>query len=65
VDTTIKSALSKDYKITVVADGHTTADRLNITAEKVIQYYNWLWDDMTPTRYKIKVVSTAELPELA
>jgi nicotinamidase-related amidase len=65
IDTTIKSALSKDYKITVVADGHTTADRPQITAEQVINHHNWLWDDMTATRYKIRVVSTAELLELA
>ena len=64
VDTTIKSALSKDYRITVVADGHTTANRREITAEQVINHYNWLWNDMTPTKYKIRVVNTAELLEL-
>jgi nicotinamidase-related amidase len=31
VDATIKSALSKDYDITVIEDGHTTADRPYIT----------------------------------
>lgn len=33
----------------VVADGHTTADRPIIPARQVIQYFNWLWSEMTPT----------------
>ncbi len=61
VDTTIKSALSKDYKVTVISDAHTTASRLHIHAENVIEYYNWLWADMTPTRHKIRVVTTEAL----
>ncbi len=55
VDDTIKSALTRDYSITVVADGHTTADRPMIPARQVIQYFNWLWSEMTPTIGGIKV----------
>ncbi len=55
VDATLKSALASDYFITVVADGHTTADRPMISARQVIQYFNWLWSEMTPTRGGIKV----------
>lgn len=55
VDATIKSALTKDYSITVVADGQTTADRPMIPARQVIQYFNWLWSEMTPTQGMIKV----------
>ena len=61
VDSTIKSALSKDYNITVVANGHTTANRPQITAEQVINHYNWLWDDMTATKYKIIVQDTSDI----
>jgi len=64
IDTTIKSALSKDYRITVAEDGHTTADRPHINAQTVIKHYNWLWDDQTPTKYKITVVKTSELLKL-
>ena len=60
VDTTIKSAVSKDYRVTVIKDGHTTADRPHLTAPAVIQYYNWLWADMTPTISKIQVLETNE-----
>jgi nicotinamidase-related amidase len=59
VDTTIKSAFSKDYSITVIADGHTTADRPGMDAASVITYFNWLWADMTPTKSAIKVVDCA------
>jgi nicotinamidase-related amidase len=56
IDATIKSALSRDYNITVVADAHTTASRPHIDAETVINHYNWLWADMTPTAHRIEVV---------
>lgn len=60
VDTTVKSALSKDYQVTVIADAHTTADRPVGPAAKVIEHYNWLWADMTPTKYPLEVKSAAE-----
>ena len=49
VDTTIKSALSKDYIITVAEDCHTASDRPLMSAPDVIQYFNWLWKNMLPT----------------
>jgi nicotinamidase-related amidase len=61
VDATIKSAVSKDYHVTVVEDGHTTADRPHLNAPTVIQHYNWLWADMTPTSSKIQVIKTNDL----
>lgn len=61
VDSTIKSALTKDYRVTVVADGHTTADRPYVAARTVIDHYNWLWADMTPTAHKIAVVPTEDI----
>lgn len=58
IDATIKSALSKEYKVTVVADGHTTACRPHADAQTVINHYNWVWSDMSPTRYKMEVIKT-------
>lgn len=55
VDATIKSALTKDYSITVAADGHTTADRPMIPARQVIEYFNWLWSEMTSTGGTVRV----------
>ena len=61
VDTTISSALNKDYKVTVVKDAHTTADRPHMDAESVIKHYNWIWDNMIPTKHKLRVVECEEL----
>jgi nicotinamidase-related amidase len=61
VDTTIKSAFSKEYDITVIEDGHTTANRPHLTATALIEHYNWLWADMTPISSKIRVIKTKDL----
>nr|WP_294859628.1 cysteine hydrolase family protein [uncultured Fluviicola sp.] len=63
VDSTVKSALTKDFKVTIISDGHTTASRPFIDAETTINHYNWLWADMTPTKYKLTVVKTKELTD--
>ncbi|WP_024771027.1 isochorismatase family protein [Aquimarina macrocephali] len=55
VESTVQSALTKDYNITVVEDGHTTGDRPHLKAEKVIEHYNWVWQNMIPTKGKIDV----------
>ena len=56
VDSTVKSAITKDYKVTVISDGHTTGDRKKIPAKLLIEHYNWIWSDMSPTIAKIQVV---------
>jgi hypothetical protein len=61
VDTTIKSAHSKDYKLTVISDSHTTGDRPNFPASSLINYYNWIWSCLTPTKEKIVVASAEEI----
>ena len=61
VESTIQSALTKDYNITVVADGHTTGERPHLKAEKVIEHYNWVWQNMIPTKGKIEVKTLTEI----
>jgi len=61
VESTIQSALTKDYKIVVVEDGHTTGDRPHLTAKEVIEHYNWVWRNMIPTKGKIEVKSFNEI----
>jgi nicotinamidase-related amidase len=56
VDSTIKSALVNDFNIIVIKDGHTTADRPNLNSKQVIDHYNWIWSEMTPTKGTIKVI---------
>ena len=58
VESTIQSALTKDFIITVVEDGHTTGERPNLKAEQVIEHYNWVWKNMIPTKGKINVEKT-------
>ena len=57
VEATIQSALVKDYKITIIKDAHTTADRPFMSAESVVEHYNWVWENMTPVNGKIEVMS--------
>lgn len=61
VESTIQSALTKDYNITVVSDGHTTGERPHLTAEKVIEHYNWVWKNMIPTKGRIEVKNVEEI----
>ena len=61
VNATLHSALVKDYDIVVVKDAHTTADRPTLTAEQIIEFHNWLWENLTPTGGRIRVMTTDEL----
>jgi nicotinamidase-related amidase len=40
-----------------VKDAHTTADRPNLKAKQVIDHYNWIWSEMTPTKGRINVIA--------
>ena len=64
VESTIQSALTKDFDITVVEDGHTTGERPNLKAEQVIKHYNWVWQNMIPTKGKIKVEKAEKIKRL-
>lgn len=61
VESTVQSALTKDYNITVVSDGHTTGERPHLTAKKVIEHYNWVWQNMIPTKGNIEVKTLEEI----
>jgi nicotinamidase-related amidase len=45
VDTTVRSALARRYRTVVPIDGHTTADRPYLSAEKIIEHHNAVWAD--------------------
>ena len=45
VDTTGRSALARRYATIVPADGHTTANRPHLPAEKIIEHHNAIWAD--------------------
>ena len=56
VDSTVKSALTKDYNVTLISDAHTTEGTPDLSSKQVIDHYNWLWKNLTQTKYKIKVI---------
>ncbi|MET4081354.1 nicotinamidase-related amidase [Pedobacter sp. UYP30] len=58
VEAAIQSALTKEYNILVVEDGHTTGNRPHLKAEKIIEHYNWVWQNMLPTKGHIRVDKT-------
>jgi nicotinamidase-related amidase len=57
VDTTIRSAASKNYEVVVVADGHTTKDRPHLDAITIIKHHNWMWENLILPRSKVKVLN--------
>jgi nicotinamidase-related amidase len=56
VNATIHSALLHDYDLVILSDCHTTADRPSLDARTVIEFHNWLWAELTPTKGTIKVM---------
>ena len=61
VESTLQSALVKDFKVIAVADGHTTADRPHLKAEQVIAHHNYIWADLIATQGYVKVQSFAQI----
>lgn len=61
VDTTVRAALSLDYEVVVVADGHTTADRPHLDACSIIRHHNWMWEGLIHPRRRVEVLPTEEI----
>ncbi len=56
VDTTIRSAASKNLSITVIKDCHTTGNRPHLNAAEIIEHHNWIWENMIVPETEINVV---------
>lgn len=61
VDTTVRAAISHDYKVSVAADAHTTANRPQIDAATLIHHHNCLWPNLIHPKISVKVKQTADL----
>jgi len=61
VDTTVRSAASRDYEVVVVADGHTTRDRPHLDAATIIEHHNWMWESLILPRSQVRVVPAEKL----
>jgi nicotinamidase-related amidase len=64
VDATVRSAVSNDHRVVVVADGHTLSDRPHLEARTIIQHHNWVWARLLTNR-SIRIATAAQLLEEA
>ena len=60
VDSTVRSAISRDYNVVAVSDAHTLSDRPHLDASTVIRHHNWVWSDLLTNR-STRVATTSEL----
>ncbi len=61
VDSTIRSAVSLRYEVTVASDGHTVSHRPNLKADLVIAHHNWLWANLLTPGKSVEVKTTERL----
>lgn len=50
IDATIRNALSKDFEVVVIGDGHTTSDSPVLDARRIREHHNWAWPNCTSKR---------------
>jgi nicotinamidase-related amidase len=60
VDATLRSAASRDFRVIVVADAHTTSDNPVLKAEVVRQHHNWAWANAI-TKRGVSTLAAAEV----
>ena len=61
VDTTIRSAASRNYEVVVVKDGHTTKDRPHLDAKSIIDHHNWMWENLILPGNEVKVLAASSV----
>lgn len=60
VDTTIRSAASREFNVIVVSDAHTTKDRPVLTAAQIRAHHEWMWSNLICPE-GVGLMSTAEI----
>jgi nicotinamidase-related amidase len=60
VDATVRSAVSHDYHVVVVADGHTVSARDHLDAAAIMRHHNWVWSNLITNR-SIEIATAAQL----
>ena len=56
VDTSVRRAVSLGYDVTLVADGHMTADSGDLTFDQIIAHHNSLLDGFDAGSHSVRVV---------
>jgi nicotinamidase-related amidase len=64
VDTTVRSALGRGYATIVPSDGHTTADRPHLSAEKIIAHHHAIWSDFIAPSEPAVLCPCADVPRV-
>ena len=60
VDSTVRSAISRDYNVVAVSDAHTLSDRPHLAATAIIRHHNWVWGDLLTNR-STRLATASEL----
>ncbi|MNE87205.1 Isochorismatase family protein [compost metagenome] len=60
VDTTLRSAASKGFDVTVLTDAHTTADRPHLNAEQIIEHHHWMWQHLSLSKGRSVTLLTTD-----
>ncbi len=63
VDTTVRAALSLDFEVTVVRDGHLTRDRDHLDAKSIIAQAHYVWEELLHPHRRIRVVAAEAIIE--
>lgn len=61
VDSTIKGAIAAGFNVVIPEDAHTTADRPHVSAQDLINHFNWNWANLIVGEQTIKVLPSREL----
>ena len=60
VDATVRSAISNDYNVVVVSDGHTVSDRPHLDAATIIRHHHWVWSDLITNSSVLSLLTTRQ-----
>lgn len=61
IDTSVRRAVSLGYDVTLVGDGHMTADSGALTFEQIIAHHNALLDEFDAGTHVVRVIPAAEI----
>ena len=61
VDTTARRAVSLGFDVTLISDGHTTADMGKLSFEDIVTHHNMLLDGFDAGSHDIKLTASTEI----
>ena len=61
IDSTVRSALARGYRVTVPEDGHSLTDRPHLTAQQIITHHNAIWSTVGALAGPVTVTKSSEI----